>query len=253
MVLGRMVMDRYLRQTLVAQIGTEGQKRLTRSRVLLVGCGGLGTNISNILVRAGVGFIRIIDRDIVELSNLQRQGLFSEDDVKGRIPKALAAERRLRTVNSEVEVEAVVTELCKANLSQYAGDVDLILDGTDNFTTRFLINDYAVEKGIPWIHGGVAATSGMVMDVIPGRGPCLRCLYPNATEKGRALTTDVVGVLGTLTSVIGALQANEALKYLSGNSASMLRGLLYIDLWENTYQVIEVSRKADCEACGKGQ
>lgn len=246
-------MDRYDRQILVKQIGLDGQKKLANSRVLLVGCGGLGTNISNILVRAGVGFTRIIDKDLVELSNLQRQGLFSEDDVRDKMHKAEAAERRLRTVNSDVVVEAVVAEVCAANICKYAADVDLILDGTDNFATRFIINDYAVKNDIPWIHGGVAATSGVVMNVLPGRGPCLQCLYPEAPEKGRALTTDVVGVLGTLTSIVGALQANEALKYLTGNHESMISGMLYIDIWENTYQQIAVSKRKDCAICGSGQ
>lgn len=242
-------MERYSRQTLVKYIGPEGQKKLGNSRVLLVGCGGLGTNISNILVRAGVGFVRIIDRDVVELSNLQRQGLFSERDVEERLPKAIAAKRRLQQVNSEVEIEAVVEELNGDNIAKYINDVDLILDGTDNFVTRFLINQAAVKSRIPWVHGGVVATNGVVMNVFPGEGPCLKCLYPRLPGEEGLPGSEVIGILGTLTSVVGALQANEAIKYLSGNKDKMIKGILYVDLWQNTFESLSISRREDCDCC----
>lgn len=242
-------MERYSRQTLVKYIGPEGQKKLGNSRVLLVGCGGLGTNISNILVRAGVGFVRIIDRDVVELSNLQRQGLFSERDVEERLPKAIAAKRRLQQVNSEVEIEAVVEELNGDNIAKYINDVDLILDGTDNFVTRFLINQAAVKSRIPWVHGGVVATNGVVMNVFPGEGPCLKCLYPQFPGGEGLPGSEVIGILGTLTSVVGALQANEAIKYLSGNKDKMIKGILYVDLWQNTFESLSISRREDCDCC----
>jgi adenylyltransferase/sulfurtransferase len=241
--------ERYSRQTLVKYIGPEGQKKLGNSRVLLVGCGGLGTNISNILVRAGVGFVRIIDRDVVELSNLQRQGLFSERDVEERLPKAIAAKRRLQQVNSEVEIEAVVEELNGDNIAKYINDVDLILDGTDNFVTRFLINQAAVKSRIPWVHGGVVATNGVVMNVFPGEGPCLKCLYPRLPGEEGLPGSEVIGILGTLTSVVGALQANEAIKYLSGNKDKMIKGILYVDLWQNTFESLSISRREDCDCC----
>lgn len=242
-------MERYSRQMLVKYIGEEGQKKLGEARVLMVGCGGLGTNISNILVRSGIGFIRIIDKDLVELSNLQRQGLFDERDAQGRIPKAEAARRRLNGVNSEVLVEAVVEELDSGNIGRYIKDIDIIMDGTDNFATRFLINETAIENNIPWIHGGVSSTNGVVMNIIPGEGPCLRCLYPQFPQKEDAPRSQPIGVMGTLTSIIGSLQANEAIKYLTGNRKYMLKGMLYIDLWDNTYERIEVKRRDDCDCC----
>lgn len=243
-------MYRYSRQMLVKDIGEEGQRKLSQSRVLLVGCGALGTAIANILVRAGVGFLRIVDGDIVEESNLQRQNLFDEEHVKQGLPKAVAALGVLRRVNSDVELDAVVGEFDPKNGEKYARDVNLILDGTDNFQTRFLINNIAVKHGIPWIHGGVVSTSGIVMNILPGEGPCLECLYPYPPAGG-LLTCHTAGVLGTITSVIGSLQANEAIKYLTGNEEKMVKGLLYIDLWDGTFERVEVARKEGCKCCGE--
>jgi len=245
--------DRYLRQIMIKAIGREGQLKLAESRVLLVGCGGLGTPVANILVRGGVGFMRIIDKDMVELSNLQRQSLFEEKDIEDNLPKATAAFRRLKKINSEVKVEAVVNELNPGNAADYIKDVDLILDGTDNFETRFIINNGAVKYRIPLIHGGVAAACGTVMNILPGEGPCLECIYPQPPAPENQLTARTVGVLGTITSLIGSIQANEAIKYLTGNKDKMMKGMLYIDLWDNTFESINISRRQDCNCCVKNE
>lgn len=244
-------MERYSRQLLVKGIGIEGQKRLERARVLLVGCGGLGTNIANILVRAGVGFIRIIDKDSVELSNLQRQSLYSEKDAAKGLPKAEAARRALTAVNSAVEVEAVTQEVVPENIEGFISDIDLVMDGTDNFATRFLINRACVGKGLPWIHGGVVATSGVVMNFTDKKGPCLECIYPESLASKDLPSTKTAGILGTLTSVVGAIQANEAIKFLTGNTGSMMDGMLYLDLWQNTFERVKIHKKADCRCCGR--
>jgi adenylyltransferase/sulfurtransferase len=245
-------MERYTRQLLVKGIGTAGQTRLQQSRVLLVGCGGLGTNIANILVRAGVGFIRIIDKDIVEISNLQRQSLYNEEDVRESLPKAVAAYRTLKSVNSGIEVDVVAEELNAGNIDKYIDNIDIVMDGTDNFETRFLLNQICVKNKIPWIHGGVVATSGVVKSFLPGEGPCLECIYPQLPDSKRLPTTKTAGILGTLTSMIGAVQSNEALKYLTGNQNRIMKGMLYIDLWNNTYEEIKITKRTDCECCGKG-
>lgn len=242
-------MERYIRQMLVKEIGTEGQKRLGRARVLLVGCGGLGTNIANILVRAGVGFIRIIDKDRVELSNLQRQSLYDEEDAAGNLPKVEAARKALTRINSSVEVETVAEELNAANIKKYTADVHLVMDGTDNFTTRFLINRVCMEQGLPWIHGGVLAASGVVMGFTDPKGPCLECVYPENLAGIALPGTGTAGILGTLTSTVGAIQSNEAIKYLTGNTGSMMKGMLYIDLWHGTFERIEIQKRPDCRCC----
>ncbi len=242
-------MERYSRQVLVKEIGRDGQKRLREARVLLIGCGGLGTNIANILVRAGIGFIRIVDKDIVELSNLQRQSLYNEKDVRDGLPKAEAAYRTLRAINSDVDVERVTEEVHGGNIHKYIGDVDLVMDGTDNFATRFLINRACIENKRPWIHGGVLATSGVIMNFTDPRGPCLECIYPKSLGHRELPGTKVKGVLGTLTSVIGALEADEAIKYLTGNISSMIEGMLHIDLWDNTFQRIGITKREDCPCC----
>ena len=244
-------MERYSRQLLVKGIGTSGQKRLEQSRVLLVGCGGLGTNIANIMVRAGVGFIRIIDKDIVEISNLQRQGLYSEEDVIEGLPKAAAAYRALRSINSEVEIDAVVEELNAGNMDKYMKNMDIVMDGTDNFETRFLLNRACVKRKVPWIHGGVVAASGVVKSFVPGEGACLECIYPQLPDQGKFPTTKTAGILGTLTSIVGSIQSNEAIKYLTGNKDRMMEGMLYLDIWNNTFEEIRVTKRADCRCCAE--
>lgn len=246
-------MDRYSRQVLIKDIGEEGQELLSKSRVLIVGCGGLGTPVANILARGGVGFLKIIDKDLVELSNLQRQNLFDEKDVERSLPKAIAAAHRLKNINSRVAVEAVVDELNSGNVYKYIKDVDLIIDCTDNFETRFIINDGAIKHKTPWIHGGVAAASGIIMNIFPGKGPCLQCVYPKPPSMETQFTARTSGVLGTITSVVGSIQANEAIKFFTGNKDKMIKGMLYIDLWNNTFERINISRREDCLCYTQGK
>lgn len=245
-------MERYSRQLLVKGIGISGQRRLGCSKVLLVGCGGLGTNIANILVRAGVGFIRIIDKDTVEMSNLQRQSLYSQRDAQQGLPKAEAAYNTLKSINSDVQVHSLVAELNSDNVVEYARGMDLVMDGTDNFETRFLLNQVCVKHRMPWIHGGVVATSGVVKNFLPGKGSCLECIYPQVPDQERLPTTKTAGVLGTLTSIVGSIQSNEAIKYLTGNQDKMMKGMLYIDLWNNSFDEIRIARRTDCPCCVKG-
>jgi adenylyltransferase/sulfurtransferase len=177
-------LERYARQLILAEIGEEGQRRLLSSTAIVVGCGALGTNIASSLVRAGVGLVRIVDRDFVELNNLQRQVLFDEDDVDRGLPKAIAAAEKLRRVNSQVQVEPVVTDVNPDNVEQIVGDADVVLDGTDNFETRLLLNDACVKLGIPWIYGGVVATYGMTMAIVPHQTPCFRCILNELPTPG---------------------------------------------------------------------
>lgn len=244
--------SRYSRQTLFAPIGEEGQRSLARARVGLVGCGALGSVIAGHLVRAGVGYLRIADRDYLELNNLQRQMLFTEADVARRLPKAVAAAEHLRAINSEVEVEPLVVDLNPFSVVDFADGLDLLVDGTDNFVTRFLINDLAVSRGMPWVYGGVIGAAGMTLTVVPGQGPCLRCVFPDVPPPGSAPTCDTVGVLNTVVAVVGSLQANEVYKLLVDPEARN-RDLLTVDLWDLRFETVQVARDPDCPACGRGE
>ncbi len=247
---------RYSRQVLFAPIGAGGQDRLRRSRVALVGCGALGSVLADTLVRAGVGFLRIIDRDFLELNNLQRQVLFDEDDLEAGLPKAEAAARKLRRINSEVEVEPVVADLNPGNAEALCTGVHLILDGTDNLETRFLINDVAIKHAIPWIYGACIAAEGMTMPVLPGSPPCLRCLWEDAPPPGMTPTCDTVGVLAPVVHVIAGLQAVEALKILTGRIEEVCRGLTTLDLWSGRWRRLDMSSAAaagGCPCCRQGR
>jgi adenylyltransferase/sulfurtransferase len=246
--------DRYHRQTLLPAISAAGQQRLREARALLIGCGALGATIADQLVRAGIGFLRIVDRDIVELTNLQRQTLFTERDVEQGAPKAVAAADRLRQVNSDVTVEPVVSDMDSGNVEAIAGDAfDLILDGTDNVATRYLINDVAVKHSIPWIYGACVGTEGRVMTILPGQTPCLRCIFPQPPAAGELPTCDTAGVLGPVAAVVGSIQALNAIKLLSGNAAALAEELLTLDLWTNRIRSINISqsRRANCLTCGQ--
>lgn len=243
---------RYSRQMLLPQIGRTGQEKLAAARIGLIGCGALGSVISSHLVRAGVGFLRIVDRDYPEIHNLQRQVVFTEEDVARRVPKAEAAAAYLRKVNSEVVIEPVVATLDAGTLPRVAADVDLIVDGTDNFPTRFAINDYAVERGIPWVYGGVIMTSGMSMTIVPGEGPCLRCLVRDLPSREHSPTADVAGVLNTIVAVIGSVEATEAIK-LVVDPAARSRVLLVVDVWGFACERLEVPRDDECVCCGSGR
>jgi adenylyltransferase/sulfurtransferase len=235
---------------LFAGIGTEGQQRLLASRAAIVGCGAIGAATANLLVRAGVGYLRIIDRDFVEPSNLQRQTLFDESDALNALPKAVAAERKLRSINSTVAVEGVVADLSPRNAETLLGGVDLLLDGTDNFETRFLINDFAVKSALPWIYAAGVASYGLTMTVRPGATACLACLLETDTPaQGLDETCDTIGVLGPLVNLIASLEAAEALKLLSGRSEALHGRLISCDVWTGRMQSICVARHSQCRAC----
>jgi molybdopterin/thiamine biosynthesis adenylyltransferase len=239
--------DRYSRQTMFPAIGEEGQAKLSNSSAVIIGCGALGTNIATLLARAGVGKIRIIDRDFIEYHNLQRQVLFDEEDIKAKLPKAIAAERHLRKVNSSVEIEGIVADANYTNIEGFCSGADVILDGLDNFETRLLINDVSLKHKIPWIYGGAVAAQGMTMTIIPGQTPCLRCVSPNLPDPATTPTCETAGIVGTVPAVVGALQATEAIKILVGAKAS--RELVTFDLWKGVFHHLKVARRKDCPAC----
>jgi molybdopterin/thiamine biosynthesis adenylyltransferase len=243
---------RYSRQILVQQIGRAGQEKLAAARVGLVGCGALGSVISNHLVRAGIGYLRIADRDHPELHNLHRQMLFTEVDVAAGIPQAEAAAAHLREMNSTVVVEPWVVTIDEGTLPAFSAGLDLIADGTDNFPTRFLINDYAVRTGVPWVYGGVISTSGMTMTVVPGEGPCLRCLIPEMPGPEQTPTAAVAGVLSTIVAVIASIEAMEVIKLIV-DPAARNRGLMIVDLWDLVFERLEVARDESCPCCGTAQ
>jgi len=232
-------------------IGPEGQQRLLDSRAVLVGCGAIGAAAANLLMRAGVGSLRILDRDFVEPSNLQRQTLFEESDATNALPKAVAAERRLRAINSEVQVEGIVADLNAANAEELLSGFPLILDGTDNFETRFLVNDFAVKTGTPWIYAAAVSSYGLSMVIRPGATPCLACLLEYVSGAGLEETCDTVGVLGPIVNLVASLEVGEALKILSGNHAALHGRLVSCDIWTGRMQSIAPQRNPECRACGR--
>jgi len=243
---------RYSRQILFDGIGVEGQARLMAAKVALVGCGALGTVQASLLVRAGVGHLRIIDRDFVEESNLQRQILFDEDDVKQLLPKAVAAERKLKPVNSLVKIEGLVEDLNPSTIARLLDGFDLIVDATDNFDARFLLNDYAVKSGTPWIYGACVGSYGLTFPILPGETACLRCVFESAPPPGLSPSCDTAGVIGPIVGAISSLQAVEALKILTGRRDRINRRMTVIDLWDNRHDVIDLPpREPDCPCCGK--
>ncbi|HZC05858.1 MAG TPA: ThiF family adenylyltransferase [Ktedonobacterales bacterium] len=244
--------DRYSRQTLFAGIGPEGQRRLANASVAIIGCGAMGSALANNLARAGVGSLRIIDRDFVEVNNLQRQTLFDEEDAASSAPKAIAAARRLRAVNSDIVVEPVVSDFTADNALELLEGVDLALDGTDNFEARYLLNDASLKLGIPWIYSGVIAAYGVSMTILPHQSACLRCAFPERPLPGTTPTCDTAGILNGIVAAIGGVSSTEALKLLVG-SDRLARGLYWMDLWENIAERIELPRQEDCPACGLGE
>jgi adenylyltransferase/sulfurtransferase len=243
--------EKYSRQMLFAGIGPEGQRRLLASRAAIVGCGAIGAAAANLLVRAGVGYLKIIDRDFVEPSNLQRQTLFDESDARDALPKAVAAERKLRSINSSVAVEGVVADLSARNAEALLGGVDLLLDGTDNFETRFLINDVAVKSSRPWIYAAGVASYGLTMTIRPAATACLACLLESSAAQGLEETCDTIGVLGPIVNLIASLQVAEALKLLSGHPEALHGRLLSCDVWTGRMQSISVARHPQCRACAR--
>jgi len=241
--------SRYAKQVLFGPIGKEGQEKLSRARVAVVGLGALGSVIANHLGRAGVGFLRLVDRDFVELDNLQRQVLYDEEDVRAALPKAAAAAEKLRRINSEVKLDPRVCDVNYTNAEELARDVDLLLDGTDNFETRFVLNDACVKLGRPWVYGGCVGSYGMAMTVLPGEGPCFMCLLGGMPAPGTSPTCDTAGVLNTAVAVVASLEANEAFKVLLGKKEVLAGGLQTIDLWSNAFQLVKIPRSPTCPTC----
>ncbi len=237
-------MDRYSRQILLSQIGEEGQEKLTKAKIVIIGCGALGSFIAEHAARAGVGDILLVDRDFVELNNLQRQHLFTEADVG--TPKAVTAERILTEINGDITITGVVDDVNPTNVEQFITGRDIVLDGTDNLYTRYLMNDACVNYGIPWIYGACVSVHGMSMNILP-EGPCLRCLLPQVPPPGSVPTCDVVGILNTVPSVIGAIESTEAVKYLVGES--LHSHLTIVDMWEKEFRTVAVSQRKDCPCC----
>jgi adenylyltransferase/sulfurtransferase len=241
--------ERYSRQILFRGIGDAGQDKLLASQVAIVGCGALGSSQASLVARAGVGELVIIDRDFVEESNLQRQTLFTERDAAERLPKAVAAEAHLRAANSGVKVRGVVADLTASNIAELLSGMALVLDGTDNFEARYLINDFCVQNGVPWIYGAAVGSYGVTMTIRPGRTPCLACLFPEPPG-GMHATCDTGGILASVAAAVASLQVAEALKLLVGDAPSLHGKLISFDVWENRFQALDPGSPAEgCRAC----
>lgn len=252
---GGIALNRYSRQTLFAPIGKEGQQRIRQARIAIVGMGALGTVLANHMARAGVGFMRIMDRDFVEMSNLQRQMLFEEQDAENSAPKAVAAAERLRRINSDVGIEEHIIDLNPTNAESLLTDVDLILDGSDNFAVRFLVNDVSIKHRIPWIYGGAVSSRGVSMSIRPQVTPCLRCVFDQPPARGTAETCDTAGVISPIIHVVTSYQATEALKLIVGDHERLHNQMMHFDLWSNQFSAVDISKaqKPDCPACGLGR
>jgi adenylyltransferase/sulfurtransferase len=246
---------RYARQMIFEPIGREGQEALARSRVVLVGCGALGSVLANTLVRSGVGYIRLIDRDFLELNNLQRQVLFDENDIAENLPKAVAAARKLAAINSDVRVEPLVADVNHTNVESLCDGADLLLDGTDNFETRFLINDLAVKTSRPWVYGACIGADGLVMPILPGKTPCLRCIWEDAPPPGVSPTCETAGVVAPIVNLVASFQAVLAMRILMGQTDEMCHDLLTIDGWSCRVRGLNMQSArdhGDCPCCRRG-
>lgn len=242
--------DRYSRQILFAGIGKEGQDRLLNSRALIIGCGALGSAQAESLARAGVGRLRIADRDFVEFSNLQRQTMFTESDAADRLPKAIACANHIREINSDIEVEAEIVDVNHSNIERLIQNCDVVLDGTDNFATRYLINDACVKHHVKWIYGAAVGSYGVTMTVRPNETPCLRCVFPEAPPAASAPTCETSGVIMPIISVVAAVQVSEALKLLAGQTKDLHGSLMQFDVWRNEWRRIALGgNSADCATC----
>lgn len=244
--------ERYSRQILFREIGEQGQVKLLDARVLLVGCGALGAAHAEMLARAGVGHLRIVDRDFVEFTNLQRQTLFSEDDAVERLPKAVAAKTRIAEINSEIDVEAIIADVNHSNIEALIEGCDLVLDGTDNFQIRYLLNDACVKHDKTWIYGAAVSSYGTTMTIIPGQTPCLRCIFADMPDAGSSPTCDTAGVIMPIIATVSATQVSEALKILVGDIGSLHGSLMQFDVWANDRQRIKLGPPdPDCKTCGQ--
>jgi len=245
------MIDRYSRQILFTGIGKEGQRRLLNSRATIIGCGALGSGHAEALARAGVGNLRVVDRDFVEFSNLQRQTMFTEADARERLPKAIACAKHIREINSDIQVEAEIIDVNHSNIERLIQDCDLVLDGTDNFATRYLINDASVKHNSNWIYGAAVGSYGVTMTIRPGVTPCLRCIFPEPPPAASAPTCDTSGVIMPIINVVSAVQVSEALKLLTGNAESLHNSLMQFDVWRNEWRRISLGQpSADCLTCG---
>ena len=245
--------ERYSRQILFRGIGAEGQRQLAAGRVAIVGCGATGSALAQLLARAGVGQLRIIDRDYVEASNLQRQSLFDETDAAESLPKAIAAARKIASFNSEIQVEARVEDVVPHNIEALLEGIDVILDGTDNFETRYLVNDYAVKASLPWVYAAAVGSYGATLNVLPGKTACLACIFPD-TPRGMVETCETSGILNTAVNMVASVAATEAMKLLVGGDAlGRLRQTLWsFDVWNNEQAEIAAGKpRAGCRACGE--
>jgi len=242
-------LSRYARQTIFHGIGVEGQRKLGAAKVVVVGCGATGTMIANHLARAGVGELILIDRDFIELNNLQRQLLFDEDDLAANLPKAVAAERKLRAINSDIMITGLVSDVNAENIETLIAGATLVMDGTDNFETRYILNDACVKHKIPWIYTGVVSGYGMSQTIIPGQTACLRCLYPELPAPGTSATCDTAGVVGPVVGTVASLSATEAIKLVVGQGL-LNRGVIHLDLWDLSFEQFQTgSPRPDCPAC----
>jgi adenylyltransferase/sulfurtransferase len=241
--------DRYSRQVLFKEIGAEGQNKLARSRVVIVGCGATGSALASLLARSGIGTLRILDRDYVESSNLQRQALFDEEDARESVPKAIAAARQIARFNSQVLVEPHVEDLTPANVDSLLGGCDLILDGTDNFEIRYLVNDYALKTSVAWIYAAAVGSYAVTMNILPGETACLACIFPES-PRGTVETCETAGILNSAVNLVASLAATEALKFLVGARSKMRRTLLSWDVWTNERaEMAATTPRTGCQAC----
>lgn len=249
------LLKRYSRQIILPDFGVAGQARLLHARVAVLGVGALGTALASNIVRAGVGYVRLVDRDFIEEHNLQRQVLFDEDDIAANLPKAVAAAEKLRRVNRHVTIDPVVADIVPDNIERLIADCDVVLDGSDNFELRMLLNDACVKHNVPWIYGAVIATYGMTMPILPGDGPCFRCFMGDLPEPGTTATCEMTGVLGTVPQVIAAMQVTEALKLLMGHKARLVCALRYVDLWNGVQEqvIVEKDTARTCPTCDERQ
>ena len=243
------LLERYTRQILFQHIGEERQKVLMNSSAVVIGCGALGTVSSSYLTRAGIGHIRIIDRDFVEESNLQRQILFDENDISENLPKAIAAQRKLQKINTKIKIEGIVTDINYSNIDELTEGVDIIIDGTDNFETRFLINDYCIKNSVPWVYGACIGGRGVLMNIIPSETPCLRCVFETIPQIGSFPTCDTAGVIGPIAGIIASVQVTEAIKILTKDYGSVNKKLLEIDVWDTKFKQIDVSDLKELNNC----
>jgi adenylyltransferase/sulfurtransferase len=247
--------DRYSRQIRFAPIGAEGQLKIGKARIALIGAGALGTVSAELLVRAGAGFLRIIDRDFVELSNLQRQALYDEDDVRDNLPKAVAAAAKLKRINSSVQIEPIVDDVNPATVEEYIKDVDLVLDALDNFETRFVINDACTRHARPWIYSSAVGSYGLVMTIVPGKSPCLRCMIGNLPAPGSSPTCETAGVISPITHIIASIQIAEAVKWVIGNGEPNNPELITYDVWTHRFHrtTLNTDVMKSCPVCAEGR